>query len=160
MIELKKSKIKTSPQNISETVKNDNDKDISKERYISPEERQKTTIINLLENTSNQPSKFRTKKLVEINHLCGTCSINSQIMFKTSVLKSSLCDYSDAYILMSRTITILNTGTPSAPSNVSFNIVIIIQKHQEVEMNQLTDEPPFNNNDAISDFAADKNNSF
>ena len=30
----------------------------------------------------------------------GTYNVNSQIKFKTTMLKSSLCDYSDAYILV------------------------------------------------------------
>ena len=41
-------------------------------------------IINLLDNTSNQPSKFRTKNWVEINDDSqGTYNTNSQIKFKT-----------------------------------------------------------------------------
>ena len=64
-------------------------------------------IINLLENTPNQPNKFRTKNWVEINDDSrGTYNTNSQIRFKTSMLRSSLCDYSEAYILVSRTIKI------------------------------------------------------
>ena len=57
-------------------------------------------IANLLDDkTSNKPSKLRTKRLVEINdELRGTYNVNSQIKFKTAMLKSSLCDYSDAYI--------------------------------------------------------------
>ena len=58
-------------------------------------------IANLLGNTSNQPSKFRTKNWVEINDESrGTYSVNRQINFKISMLRSSLCDYSDAYILV------------------------------------------------------------
>ena len=58
-------------------------------------------IINLLENASNQPSKFRTKHWVEINNESrGAYIINSQIKFKTTMLKSRLCNYSDAYILV------------------------------------------------------------
>ena len=72
-------------------------------------------LINLLENTPNQPSKFRTKNWVEINDdKRGTYKTNSQINFKTPMLKSSLCDYSDVYILLSGTITIPNTGTAAA----------------------------------------------
>ena len=57
-------------------------------------------IINLLENTPNQPTKFRTKSWVEVNYeSIGTYNVNSQIKFITSMLRSSLCDYSDAYIL-------------------------------------------------------------
>ena len=45
-------------------------------------------IINLLDNTPNQPSKFRTKNLVEINDDSReTYNTNSQIKFKTSMLK-------------------------------------------------------------------------
>ena len=35
----------------------------------------------------------------------GTYNVNSHIKFKTTMLKSSLCDYSDAYILVKREIT-------------------------------------------------------
>ena len=64
-------------------------------------------IINLLDNTPNQPTKFRRKNWVEVNYdACGTDNTDSQIKFKTSMLRSSLCDYSDAYILVSGTITV------------------------------------------------------
>ena len=47
--------------------------------------------INLLDNTPNQPTKFRTKNWVEISDdACGRYNTNSQIKFKTSMLKSSL----------------------------------------------------------------------
>ena len=68
-------------------------------------------LANLLDNTSNQPSKFRTKSWVEINYESrGTYSVNRQINFKTSMLRSSLCDYSDAYILVKGNITVNNTA--------------------------------------------------
>ena len=55
----------------------------------------------MLESTPNQPSEFRTKNWVEINDESrGSYNINSQIKFKTLMLKSSICDYSDAYILV------------------------------------------------------------
>ena len=58
-------------------------------------------IANLLDNASNQPSKFRTKNWVEINDESrGTYSVNRQINFKTLMLRSSLCDYSDTYKLL------------------------------------------------------------
>ena len=64
-------------------------------------------IANLTDDTSNQPSKFRTRNWVEINDESrGAYNVNSQIKFKTTMLKSSLCDYSDAYILVKGTITI------------------------------------------------------
>ena len=53
--------------------------------------------MDLFDNTQNQPTKFRTKNWVEINHdASGMHNTNSQIKFKTFMLKSSLCDYSDA----------------------------------------------------------------
>ena len=65
-------------------------------------------ITNLLDITPNQPTKFRAKSWVEINdNSRGTYSTNSQIKFKTSLLRSSLFDSSDAYMLASGTITIL-----------------------------------------------------
>ena len=66
-------------------------------------------IANLLDNvSSNQPSKFKTKNWVEINDESrGTYNVNSQIQFKKStVIKSSLCDHSDAHILVNGTITV------------------------------------------------------
>ena len=68
-------------------------------------------ITNLLGNASNQPSKFTTKNWVEINDESrGTCSVNRQISFKTSMLSSRLCDYTGAYILVKGNISINNTA--------------------------------------------------
>ena len=72
-------------------------------------------IANLIDDTSNQPSKFRTRNWVEINDESrGTYNVNSQIKFKTTMLKSNLCDYSDAYILAKGTITITGAGADVA----------------------------------------------
>ena len=61
------------------------------------------------------PLIFRTKNWVEINDESrGTYNVNSQIKFKTTMLKSSLCDYSDAYILVKRKITITGAGDDAA----------------------------------------------
>ena len=61
-------------------------------------------IINLLNNTPNQPSKFKTKNWVEINdEWGGTYNKDNQIRFKTSMLRSSLFYYNDSYILVKGT---------------------------------------------------------
>ena len=74
----------------------------------------------MLEITPNQPSKFRTKNWVEVNDKSRkTYNANSQIKFKTSMLRSSLCDCSDAYILVSATITFPNTAAASNRKNVT-----------------------------------------
>ena len=68
-------------------------------------------ILNLLDNASNQPSKFRTKNWVKINDDSrGTYNTNSQIKFKTTMLISTLWDYSDTNILVKRRITITGEG--------------------------------------------------
>ena len=53
-------------------------------------------IINVLDDTTSQPSKFRTRSLVEINDESRwTCNYSSDIRFKTLMIRSNLCDYSD-----------------------------------------------------------------
>ena len=70
---------------------------------------------DLIDDASNQPSKFKTKNWVEINdEPRGTYNVNGQIKFKTTMLKSSLCDYSDAYILVKGKITIAGAGDDAA----------------------------------------------
>ena len=78
-------------------------------------------IANLIDDTSNQPSKFRTRNWVEINDESrGAYNVNSQIKFKTTILKSSLCDYSDAYILVKGTISVTNTA---AANNINKKVI-------------------------------------
>ena len=75
-------------------------------------------IANLLDNALNQPSKFRTKNWVEItDESRGTYAVNKQIRFKTSMLRSSLCDYSDAYRHVKGNITFHNTAAEGAATN-------------------------------------------
>ena len=75
-------------------------------------------IANLIDDASNQPSKFKTKNWVEINDESrGTYKVNNQIKFKTTMLKSSLYDYSDAYILVKGTITVNNRVAADADAN-------------------------------------------
>ena len=74
-------------------------------------------IINLLDDTTNQPSKFRTRNWVEINDESKGRYDNSDISFKTSIIRSSLWDYSDACILIKGTITVPNTVAAGAAVN-------------------------------------------
>ena len=75
-------------------------------------------IEHLLNNASNQPSKFRTKNWVEtIDESRGKYAANKQIKFKTSMLRSSLCDYSDAYMLFKGKISVNNTAAVGADAN-------------------------------------------
>ena len=81
----------------------------------------------MLDNTPNQPSKFRTKNWIEINDDAhGMYNTNSQIKFKSTMLKSSLCNYySDTYILVKGTITTENTAVADAVANNTNEKVIL-----------------------------------
>ena len=74
-------------------------------------EYQKTS--NLLERTSDNLSKFRTRNWVETNDESRNYA-NSDIRFKTTILRSNLCDYADSYILVKGTITITGAGDDAA----------------------------------------------
>ena len=82
-------------------------------------------IANLLNDESNKPSKSRTRNWVEINDdVRGAYSPNKQIRFKRAMLRSSLCDYSDAYILIKGTITVNNTaGAGTAANNTNKKLI-------------------------------------
>ena len=72
-------------------------------------------ITNLLNNESNKPSKFRTRNWTEINdNATGNYFSMKQIRFKISMLRSSLCDYSDKYIIVKGNITFNNTAAGGA----------------------------------------------
>ena len=65
-------------------------------------------IFKLLNDST--VSKFVTKKLVGVNDLpSGQYSMNKNIRFKNSMLRSDLCDYSDAYIVVKETVTVTDT---------------------------------------------------
>ena len=83
-------------------------------------------IANLIDDTSNQSSKFKTKNWVEINDEQRVpYNVNSQIKLKTSMLKCNFCHYSDAYVLVKGTITVNNTATADADANNTNKKVII-----------------------------------
>ena len=65
---------------------------------------------NSLDDVSNQPSKFKTRSWVEINDESRGTYTGDSIKFKTAMLKSNLCDYADAYIVLNGTITITGDG--------------------------------------------------
>ena len=55
---------------------------------------------------SEQLSKFVTRQYVKVNSLSNTYNENKSIRFKTPMLRSSLCNYSDAYMLVKGTATV------------------------------------------------------
>ena len=68
-------------------------------------------LSKLLNNST--VSKFMTKRWIEVNDSSsGQYSANKNIRFKTSMLRSDLCDESDAYIVVKGRISV--TGTNDA----------------------------------------------
>ena len=64
-------------------------------------------IQNLLDNIADQVPRFITKKWIEVHDQSGeTYNTNKQIRFKTSMLRSDLCDFNDAYIVAQGNITV------------------------------------------------------
>ena len=63
-------------------------------------------VNNLLGSESEQLSKFVTREYVRGDSLSNTYNENKSIRFKTLMLRSDLCDYADAYILVNGTITV------------------------------------------------------
>ena len=110
------------------------DKEIPKERYTSPGERHRITddlrliqqynngiskIKNLLENRPNQSSKFRTRNWIETNDAArGTYNTNNQVKIKTSMVDSNVCDYRDAYILVSGTVIAVELAAGGENNNL------------------------------------------
>ena len=74
-------------------------------------------IVNLLNDSNNENSKFATKKWYVIDSESkGNYSDENEIKFLTSSLESNLCDYSDAYILVTGNIT-------ATPNNAATQVV-------------------------------------
>ena len=70
-------------------------------------------ITNLLGTTPNEMPRFITEKW-EVHDQSGKANNrykpNKPIRFKTSMLRSDLCDFSDAYIVLKGTITVTGTN--------------------------------------------------
>ena len=75
-------------------------------------------IVNLLNGSDNENSKFATKKWYVIdNDAKGNYSKDHPITFLKNSLESSLCDYSDAYILVTGNITVTRTIAAGGAGN-------------------------------------------
>ena len=66
-------------------------------------------IHNLLGPARDNVPRFITKKWIEVQSQSGnTYNTSKPIRFKTSMLRSDLCDYSDAYVWVKGKITVTN----------------------------------------------------
>ena len=70
------------------------------------------------DNESEQLSKFVTGEYIKVNSLLNMYNENKSIRFKTPMLRSNLCDYSDAYILVKGTITVTAPGVNNNANNI------------------------------------------
>ena len=86
--------------------------------------------MNLLDNTATWSSKFRARKWVQIiDQSKGEYSTGSQIKFKTAMVGLSLCDYSDAYILLKGFITVFGQGSDVAAVATDINNKQVVFKN-------------------------------
>ena len=78
-------------------------------------------IVNFVDTTSNDKDlpRFVTKKWVEVyDQSEGNYNVNKEIRIKTSMLRSDLCDYSDAYIVVKGNITVKGAGVANKQNKV------------------------------------------
>ena len=78
-------------------------------------------INNLLlseDNEIEKLSKFVTREYVKVNSLSNTYNENKSIRFKTPMLRSDLCDYSDAYISVKGTVPVKAPGANNNANNI------------------------------------------
>ena len=78
-------------------------------------------INNLLlseDNESEKLSRFVTREYVRVNSLSNAYNENKLIRFKIPMLRSNLCDYSDAYILVKGAITATAPGVNNNVDNI------------------------------------------
>ena len=186
----------TSPQNNSETEMKTKildlvEKCIEKYLYLQKEDlrlynkiiMEYLKMINLLNNTPNQPLKFRTRNWVEINDESrGNFNISNKSKFKPSMIRSNLCDYSATYIHIKETITVPNTGTAAVPHDRNKKVLLkncapftnwiseinntqvgdahdidaVTPMYNLIEYNDVYYKPALGNNNSIIDFLDDK----
>ena len=81
-------------------------------------------IVNLLDTTSDDKGlpRFVTKKWIEVYDQSRAVNydVNKKNRIKTSMLRSDLCDYSDAYIVVERYIAVTNPDDAKRNKSVTF----------------------------------------
>ena len=112
-------------------------------------------IVNLLNGSDNENTKFATKKGCVIDSGSkGKYSHHNPIKFLTKSIESSLCDYSDAYILVTGNVTVTRTiaGNPvqrkkplNAATQVVFKVFALFEKCSTEIDGTLIDEANFIN---------------
>ena len=83
-------------------------------------------IVNFLDTTSDNKDlpTFVTKKWIEVfDQSEGNYNVNKEVRIKTSMLRSDLCDFSDAYIVVKGNVTVtkktFTVNDIDAPNNTA-----------------------------------------
>ena len=84
---------------------------------LSEDKESEVSKANRANEMSERLSKFVTREYVRVTSLSNTYNENKSIRFKTPMLSSNLCDYSDAYILVKGTITVKAPGANNNANN-------------------------------------------
>ena len=85
---------------------------------LSEDNESEVSKVNRANEMSEKLSKFVTREYVRVNGLSNTYNENKSIRLKISMLRSNLCDYSDAYILLKGTITVAAPGVNNNANNI------------------------------------------
>ena len=85
---------------------------------LSEDNESEVSKVNRANEMSEKLYKFVTREYVRVNSLLNTYNENKSIRFKTPMLRSNLCDYSDAYILVKGTITVTALGANNGANNI------------------------------------------
>ena len=83
---------------------------------LSEDNESEVSKANRANEMNEKLSKFVTREYVRVNGLSNMYNENKSIRFKTPMLRSNLCDYSDAYILIKGTVTAL--GANNGANNI------------------------------------------
>ena len=84
------------------------------------------TTTNLVDDTASKTLKYWTKSWIKINDdRRGVYGVGHKIKFKTTMIKSSLYDYSDAQIFVSGTIAINGTDAAKRQTNKRYKQAIL-----------------------------------
>ena len=85
---------------------------------LSEDNESEVSKANRANEMSEKLSKFVTREYVRVNSLSNTYNENKSIRFKAPMLRSNLCDYSDAYILLKGTITVTAPGANNGANHI------------------------------------------
>ena len=100
-------------------------------------------ITNFLNTTSDNVPRFITKKWIEVHEQSVSAEDrykpSKQIRFKTSKLRSNLCDFSDAYIVVTRTITVKDRNNDAYDKRLAFKINVLFLSYISKINNTLVD---------------------